>query len=449
MGARWGSLRVRRTNRLEGVVTAPPSKSYTHRALIIGSLSREAWIRNPLLSQDNRATMDVLRTLGAAIKLSPQVSTPSLHINGFQRNPAIDGKTVNVGESGTLLRFLPSVASLGEGTIRIEGRGTLLQRPCGPILKVLRKMGVGASARNDRLPITLVGNGEFRGGRIVVDASQSSQAISSILMVAPYATQDTEIVVKGRLVSMPYIDVTMDVMQRAGVHVEAEKTSAGRYGRFFVRCGQSYHGWNGRTPFHVPGDFSSGGFLLAAACLVDSRVTVRGFAKDRQGDRVIVEVLKKMGGHVKEMRDGKSKSYLVEGPADLRAVEFDGGDYPDLCPIVAMLGAFAEGRTEIRNIGHLTIKESDRIGQTVRIIRELGGKVESGPSWLRVFGNPRAMHGGGSINPSGDHRLAMAAVVAGLRLGQVEVQDPGCIAKSYPGFVKDLRSIGASISPTA
>ena len=226
-------LKVEKTPHLRGALEAPASKSYTIRAILAASLNGKIRIINPLFSQDTQAAIKALEALGARIRKREG----SLQVRGFQGRPPLKDQGVVVGESGTLLRLILPIIALGKGEFKINGRGTLLKRPNKPIVEALLSLGVDikGKGRNSHLPITIHGKGAIPGGKVAVSANLSSQTISSLLMVSAFALRDTTIIIKDKVVSRPYIDITLDVLNRAGVKIQRRG-----YGRFFVKSGQGF-----------------------------------------------------------------------------------------------------------------------------------------------------------------------------------------------------------------
>lgn len=422
------NLRVEKTPFLKGMVQAPPSKSYTIRALIAAGLNGNARILNPLLSEDTIAAVKALKALGSAVRRRRY----SLEVRGFKGRPVLSGGVINVGESGTLLRMILPVAALLRGKCRIDGRGTILKRTNKPIAQALLSMGVAVRAKEEdfRLPIIIEGCGRIKGGEVKVSGKISSQAISSLLSVAGLAEKDVHIRVSGMVVSRPYIDITLDVLRQAGIKVRKKG-----YGDFYIKSGQAFRF---REDFTVHGDYSSAAFLIAAACLLKSEVVITDMARDKQGDRRIINILNRMGARIKH----SGNEVRIRGPFSLKGLDIDCSDTPDLVPILAVIGCFASGRTRLYNIGHLAHKESNRVTEPAGELRKLGADISIGADNLII--RESALRPG-TVCSRSDHRIAMSLAVAGLRTGGVTIQGAGAINKSYPDFIRDMRSLGAKI----
>lgn len=425
------NLSVNHTDSIRGVVKASPSKSYTHRAILVGSMSGRTVISNPLMCDDTRHTIRTCKRLGARITRHGN----TLIVRGFDAGRRLNGpRHLNVGESGTLLRFVLPILAYGKGIFTVTGEGTLKARPNKAIVEVLRAWGVNIEGRGDeqKTPLRVSAVGALKGGRARVDGSMSSQVISALLIAAPFADNDTTLEIAGTLVSRPYVDVTLDVLGQAGITVE-------RRGYKFFKV-SSRQRFQPGTAFAIHGDYSSSAFLLAAAVLLKSDVTVTDLVEDKQGDKRIIGILRRMGARVE--RDGNSAR--VRGPFELKGIDINCRDIPDLVPILTVLGCFAEGRTRIHDIEHLAIKESNRIAQPAGELIKLGANISLRNREIVV---KQSRLKSGRVSSWGDHRIAMSLTVAGLRIPRgIIVADAHCISKSYPRFVADMRKLRADIA---
>jgi 3-phosphoshikimate 1-carboxyvinyltransferase len=410
-------------SKVSGTIRAPPSKSYTHRAIILAALSGgPCLVRRPLQSEDTDATVAGMAAFGAAIRGDGddlRVSAESLH------TPA---KPIDARNSGTTLRLLAGVASLQAGETTLTGDSSLRRRPMGPLVDALNRLGARARARgaDGRPPVDV--RGLLGGGDVSVPGNVSSQFLSSLLIACPLAPRPSEIRVLPPFRSEPYVDATRHLLNAFGVEVSRADDT------FRVPGSQLYR----PADVDVPGDFSSAAFPLVAAALTEGDVRVIGLDADApQGDRRIVDLLRAFGARV----DGGPDSVRVRG-GPLVAQTVDVGATPDLFPILAVLATQAEGETRFVNGDQLRLKESDRIASTVAMLRALGGRAEPTPDGCAVWG-PSTLHGG-SVDSTGDHRILMAAGVAGLVAhGAVDISDPWCFRVSYPAYLDDLRALGA------
>jgi 3-phosphoshikimate 1-carboxyvinyltransferase len=413
---------------LKGRISAPPSKSYTIRAVIAAGLDARVKVINPLFSEDTLAAISALKKLGAVINKVGSF----LQIKGFRGRPLLKNGRINVGESGTLLRLMLPIIGLGKGRFLIDGRGTLLDRPNKSIAEALLSLGLDLKGRGSdyRLPIAIDGKGHILGGTLKVSARMSSQAISSLLTVAGLAERDVTLMVDGNPVSRPYIDITLDVLKWAGIKIHRQ-----RYKEFFIPAGQAF---KPKKDFVVHGDYSSAAFLITACCLIKSDVVITDLVEDEQGDRKIIHILRRMGAKISHINNEVS----IKGPFDLRGIDIDCSDTPDLVPILAVAGCFAKGKTRIYNIGHLAYKESNRIQTPADELRKLEARIMAGEDSLTIRESSLRP---AEVSGCNDHRITMALAVCGLRIGGVTIKGPECICKSYPRFILDMKSLGAEI----
>jgi len=420
---------VENTNNLEGVVSAPPSKAYTHRMLIAASLSNgTSKIFNPLVSDDTQATLNAIKALGAETELQENRWT----IHGQEKLKTPD-YPIDCRESGSTLRFMIPVAALANGPSTFIFGASFEKRPVAPLLESLKELGVESAIQQKKnaSSVTVYG-GEIRGGKTSIRGDISSQFISGLLFACPKAKEDTEVTVTTMLESKGYVEMTMEVLTKHGVKASA----APDLSRLWIPSKQSY------TPCNhtVPGDFSSAAFLLAAAAITSSRVTVKNLDYQTfQGDKAIVDILEKMGSAVKV----GDKFVEVEGK-QLTAVDVDAKDIPDLVPVCTVLACYATGTSEIYNAKRLRYKESDRLGSLHTELKKMGADIVMKEDGLTIKGSC-AMHGA-SVDPHNDHRIAMACAVAALGArGETKIQNVECINKSYPQFFSDLRLLGANV----
>ncbi len=418
---------VENTDHLEGVVSAPPSKAYTHRMLIAASLSNgTSKIFNPLLSDDTQATLEAVKALGAETELHENYWT----IHGQETLKTPD-QPIDCRESGSTLRFMIPVAALAPGHSTFLFGASFERRPVAPLLESLKELGVESTIQRNNSSVMVRGGG-IRGGKTSIRGDISSQFISGLLFACPKANEDTEIAVTTKLESKGYVEMTFEVLVEHGLEgaVNPELSC------LWIPANQSY-----RPCDHtVPGDFSSAAFLLAAAAVTSSRVTVKNLEyQTAQGDRAIVSILEEMGAAVK-IRDN---SVEVDG-GQLVGVDIDAKDIPDLVPVCAVLACYAEGRSEIYNAKRLRYKESDRLDSISTELKKMGADIIVNEDGLTINGSS-GLHGA-TIDPHNDHRIAMACAVAALgAVGETKIQNVECINKSYPQFFSDLRVLGANV----
>ena len=413
---------VFRGGRAEGKVSPPPSKSHTHRAIIMSALSEgRCEVSSPLISFDTRATMDAVRAMGAVVterEGSVTVECESLHA---------PDRTIDVMNSGTTMRLMTGISSLFSEKVVLTGDSSIQKRPMGPLLDSLSAAGVECSSNGGKPPVEV--RGPITGSELVIDGGVSSQFVSSLIMSSPLTGRPTDVRITGHLVSKPYIDITTSMMGKFGVEVTEE-------GNVFHAEPQHYR----PTDYRVPADFSSSAFPLVAGGIA-GRVTARGMdMSDPQGDRKIIDVLKEAGCDVEVSGD----EVTCSNTGRLEGAEIDMGDIPDLFPVVAVLLSTAKGRSRLYGAPHLRFKESDRIALTENMLRTLGADIRGTEDGCVIEGVER-LHGG-RIEHNGDHRMMMAAAVASLVSdGPVSMENDACWNVSYPGFPEQMRSIGMDI----
>lgn len=404
---------------ISGTLSSTPSKSHTHRAFFLSALAKgESVVSNCLFSADTESTLDVIRSMGA----KADIEEGNVVIKG--RELHAPKNTVDVKNSGTTLRIFAGLASMFDEKIVITGDETIVKRPMKPLLDALSEMGVSCSSDNGRPPVEI--KGRNKGGKVTVDGGISSQFITSLLMMSPVLSDDTEITVTGNIVSRPYLDITVHMMKLFGTEVKEEGQ------KFKIRGGTGYK----PCRYRVPGDYSSAAYPLVAGAM-GGTVSVGGLdANDPQGDKIITDILKNAGASVTVAGDTVS----VRSNA-LCAADIDVGKCPDLFPILAVLMSVAEGESRLYGAPHLKFKESDRIQTTVDMLKAIGADIEATDDGCIIKGRKKL--NGGTVNNRGDHRIMMAAAVASISCtGPVIMDNLECCSVSYPGFIEDMQKIG-------
>ncbi len=416
---------------VDATVTLPGSKSITNRALIIASLASGAsTITGALRSRDTDLMIDALRTLGIEIVAADDDETT------LRVTPApLHGGSVECGLAGTVMRFVPPLAALAAGEVSFDGDEQARIRPLDTILDALR--AVGAEIGGSALPFTMRGTGSLRGGSVEIDASGSSQFVSGLMLSAAAFDEGIEIHHTGKPVpSMPHIDMTVEMLRRAGVRVDTPE-SGGDANTWRVYPGPI-------TPIEwiIEPDLSNATPFLAAAAVTRGRVRVPNWPESttQPGD-AIREILALMGARV----DLTAGTLTVEGPDTLRGIDFDLHDVGELTPTVAALAALAEGPSILRGIAHLRGHETDRLAALTTEIVRLGGRAVETDDGIRI--DPAPLHGG-SWRAYADHRMATAGAIVGLRVPGVEVDDIGTTAKTLPGFEKLWAAMLATTTPS-
>jgi len=400
----------------DGRISIPGSKSYTHRALVAAALSNGCCrIDNPLRSEDTRLTAAALRSWGIGI----DSTAAGYLVRGVGGAFAPRREPVDLNNSGTSMRLLIAAAVLGQGRYVLTGSERMHQRPVGDLINALRQAGADVvSLDNNGCPPVAVVGGTLRGGPVRIDCHLSSQFLSGLLFVAPFAPLGMDIHVSAGPVSTPYIDMTLAVMAAFGIRVARDG-----YRHFRVDGKQTYRA----TDLVVAADASNAGYFWAAAAVTGRRIKVPGLGKTTcQGDIGFVDILAQMGCTVAHEPDG-----IAVAGGDLTAVDVDMSSMPDLVPTLAVVAAFARGRTRIRNVSHLKAKESDRLAAVTTELRKMGIRAGSDADSLTVTGGPAR---GAVIDTYDDHRIAMSFAVAGLKIPGMKIRNESCVAKSFPGF---------------
>ncbi len=403
----------------DGAVTAPPSKSDVHRAIICAALSKGKSTISPVaLSNDIKATINCIKALGAYAEIENNVLT----IDGTDM---LKNKTalLDCGESGSTLRFFIPVAALGAVNATFTGSGRLPQRPIGIYTDALPKKGVTCKTQGG-LPLEI--SGQLESGRYEVPGNVSSQFITGLLLALPLLDGDSDIILTSPIESVGYINMTIYTMSKFGVEVETTD-----YG-WHIKGNQSYT----PTEYTTDGDWSQAAFFMVSGALGKS-VTINGVNKDSaQGDKKIAEILAQFGAEVIQ-----TDTNVTVKSRKMHAITIDASQIPDLVPVLAVCASFAEGTTKIINAERLRIKECDRLTATAELINNLGGNVKELKDGLEITGVEKLT--GGKVDGYNDHRIVMSAGVCASRLeGTIESTHAMSINKSYPDFYIDYNSIG-------
>ena len=412
---------------LAAALAAPASKSVTNRALLVAALARGvSSLHGPLASQDTEAMIRAATGLGAEVSWSQG----DLVVEGTGGRTGPRGGPIDAGLSGTTLRFAVAAATAFDRPITLTGQPPLLRRPLGALLDALRSLGAGVEDAGGFAPVTI--QGPLTGGEVTVDVSGSSQFLSAVLLAAPYAHSDVIARAEGE-VAGAYIEMTVDVMRRWGAEVVSEGPS-----RWRVTAGRPY---SARTE-PVEYDASAAAHLFALAAAAGGSVTVTNAAPSTlQPDARIVEVLMAFGCEVHEEEGAVS----VQGPERLDPVTADLSAMPDQLPTVAVLAALAPGTSTITGAAVTRGHETDRIAAVAAELTKVGVAVQELPDGLVITGG--TVTGPARLSTYDDHRLAMAFAALALRVEGIVIDDPGCVAKTYPGFWDDLAAAGAVLTP--
>ncbi len=412
-------------------LNVPGSKSHTNRALLLAALAEGVTtLQGALFSDDTLYFAQALGQLGFVVELEPRAQTITVHGLGG-RIPASRARLL-IGNAGTAARFLTAMLTLGQGEYHLDGVQRMRQRPIGDLVNALNQLGARVSAashRNSLCPPVTVRASGLPGGWCSLSGGVSSQFLSALLMAAPYARQPVEIRVVGPMNSKPYVDLTLGVMADFGVTVERQG-----YASFRVEP----------QPYHAPGDYpieadaSAASYFFAAPAVCGGWVEVANLSRAaRQGDIAFLGVLEQMGCTVRERAGG----IRVQSPESdsLRGVEVDMSDFSDTFLTLAAIAPFAKTPTTIRGVASSRLKETDRVAAAVTELRRLGVKVDEHPDGLTVY--PSADLRPARIHTYDDHRVAMAFALVGLRLPGVEIENPGCVAKTFPAYFEVLEQM--------
>jgi len=418
-------------SKIRGSAEAPPSKSYTHRAIILASLAKgRSVIENALISDDTAYTLNACKALG----VKAERAGTRITIEGSGGALKGGGK-VFVGNSGTTIRLMSSIAALADGDTLFDGTREMRRRPMEDLLDALKQLGIEAeSLEGNGCPPIHVHGGGLRGGTVKISGETSSQFVSSLLLACPYAQKPTRIKVIGGLNSKPYVDVTLDLMRTFGV-----KAKNNHYREFLVPVG----GYSARK-YSVEGDYSSASYFFGGAAVTSSQLAIEGVNRNSvQGDKIFLDVLKKMGCGV----TWAGRKVVVKGPAALKAIRINMGDYPDLVPTLAAVAAFAKGTTKITGVGHLKFKETDRLKAPAAELKKTGIKVEIGRDSMAIRGVYPQKPRGAAFETYKDHRMAMSLATLALGAeGTSVIRDAECVSKSFPGYFQRMKKLGAKIS---
>jgi 3-phosphoshikimate 1-carboxyvinyltransferase len=406
---------------IDAIVSVPGSKSLTNRALVVASLAEgKSRLSNVLHSDDTRYMMSHLRTLGVSL----QATDDEVEIEGLGGNFRPVQAALFCGNAGTTVRFLTAFCALVPGAQVVTGDRRMQTRPIRDLVDALTALGVGIECVNGCPPVT-VRSGVLPGGRVQVQANLSSQYLSAILMVAPYAQQPIGIEAAGTMVSETYIELTREVMAAFGVAVDRPDQ------RHFHIPRRRYQGRN----FAIEGDATSAGYWWALAALTASRVTVKNIQpSSHQGDIELLPILERMGCTIT-----RQQGVTVQGPGRLKSPGVvDMNRLPDGVMTLAVLAALAQGETRIVNVANLRVKESDRLAALVAELRRVGIEAEELPDGIRIRGGePHSA----DIETYDDHRMAMSFAMLGARVPGIRIGTPECVSKSYPTFFEELQAM--------
>ena len=448
------NLKIKNFSKINGAVKAPSSKSYSHRAVILATLSEgKSKLFDVLYSEDVLSTIRACEALGAKIDKKKEIilkgdksqTVDYLEVYGtggklhnISKDPSSD--MVDLANSGTTLRIMTSVAALSDNEVIFTGDDSLKTRPMGALIDALEALGVKIESLggNNKAPLKVYPG--YEGGQTDILGSISSQFISSILISAPLSKKGVELEVYPEFVSKPYVDMTISILEKFGIRIEEENY------QFHETCKKEHTDCLGvkfnvkpqkytASDYIVEGDYSSASYLLAATAIAGGYVRVENlFSDSKQGDKFILDVLEDMGANVTVFDDYVS----LRSDGNLKGIDVNLANAPDLLLTVAVLGAVAEGKTTITGVSHGRLKETDRIDTTCRELEKLGCKLEEFEDGMTIYGQTI---GDGVVESHNDHRLAMAFSLLGLKY-DVEVENGECFDVSFPNFIEIMGEIG-------
>jgi 3-phosphoshikimate 1-carboxyvinyltransferase len=414
---------------LPGLPTAtihvPGSKSITNRALVLAALTGEGGVtelRGALHSEDTEVMVAALRQLGFRVATDWESSVIRVAGTQGQLIPAREADLF-VGNSGTSMRFLTALCSLGHGRYRLDGVPRMRERPIEDLLAALGQLGVRATSEKENgCPPVIIEADGLRGGHVRIRGDISSQFLSGLLLVAPFASSQVMIEVDGPLVSWPYVSMTVQMLRQWTLQVEADFARGFKVARWRR---------SGLARYDIEPDASAASYFWAAAAIAGGQVKVSGLtSRSLQGDVRFADVLEEIGCPVVRADSG----ITVRG-ALLHGIEIDMNDISDTVMTLAAVACFAEGPTRIRNVAHIRHKETDRLRALATELRRIGAEVDEQTDGLTIV--PRPLHGA-EIETYNDHRMAMSLALVGLRVPGIVLRNPACVAKTYPNFFEDL-----------
>ena len=422
-------LRLDPIRRISGSITLPGSKSLSNRVLLLAMLSEgETFIENLLDSDDVRRMIDAL----AKLKISYEENRPNkkIRVKGEGGRIPIDEAELFLGNAGTAIRPLTAALTLGHGRFVLDGIKRMRERPIQDLLNGLNQLGAQVRSINNTgcPPVEIIANG-LPGGITELSGAISSQYLSAILLTSPYAQTPVEIRIKDHLVSIPYVEMTIKLMNRFGVKVDVTED----FKRFHINAPQSY-----KSPgtYFVEGDASSASYFLAGAAITGGTITVIGCGTDSlQGDARFAKIMEMMGAEVQ----WEPNQITVRGSGNLRGIDVDMNEMPDAAMTLAVAALFAKGTTAIRNIYNWRLKETERLQAVSSELQKLGATIEEGEDYIII--KPPEQLLPAEIATYDDHRMAMAFSLAACGGVPITILDPSCVSKTFPDYFDQLSKL--------
>jgi 3-phosphoshikimate 1-carboxyvinyltransferase len=435
-------LKIHPISKLQGEITAPSSKSYSHRAFIAASLAKEvSIIKNPLISGDVEVTINILNALGHRIT---KLSEESYMVKSNKEKIKNVKEILDCKNSGTSIRIFCALALLIDGGLTFSGEFLKRRRPILPLLNALESIGGVYNLSDEILTVKRKGK---NCNPIELPGNISSQFITALLIACPLFTckkkSSITINITSPITSYPYVKITLDVLRSFGINIQ-ENLKENRIGKYIISCEQNYRA----QTYEIPGDFSSASFIIAAAVIApeDSKIIINNLNFDKpQGDQRVIEILQRMGAKIEVFKDKNSISVfgnLKKYP--LTGTTIDIGDTPDLFPILSVVGAFADGKTELFNASNIRKKESDRLSLVAQGLSKMGVNVKEEKDKLTIYHSEELK--GSEIVHERDHRIAMAFTIAALYAKTPsKISNFKVVKDSYPNFIEDIEKLGAKI----
>ncbi|MFH1834394.1 MAG: 3-phosphoshikimate 1-carboxyvinyltransferase [bacterium] len=418
---------------LDARVAIPGSKSITNRALPVAALADgPSRLTGVLFADDTRHMLDALERLGIQVSADPPACT--VEVRGCGGHLPASEAQLYCGNSGTTIRFCTALCALGYGEYTLDGMARMRARPIGALVQALQTLGTPVEyLEEEGYPPLCVRARGLTGGEVHFDSPPSSQMVSAVLMAAPCARRDVMLEVRGQLVSTPYVQMTLAVMEAFGASTVDHLQSG--VARYVVPAPQPYRA----REYAIEPDASNASYFLAAPAVAGGQVTVEGLGTASiQGDARFVDVLERMGCRVERA----SARLTVHGPEPGRrlcGVDLDLNHMPDMVQTLAVVALFAEGPTRVRNVANLRVKETDRLAALACELSKMGAEIDMEPEGLTV--HPPAEVLPAEIETYDDHRMAMSFALASLRVEGMIIKDPGCVSKTFPDFFERWRAL--------
>ena len=415
---------IKNTEKTNGSVILPGSKSITNRAIIIAALAKgKSLLKGALDSIDTKMMLQAWKNLGIQMEHTKQ----GIQIKGSGGVLKLINKPLYVENAGTVSRFMTAALNLGTGRYTLLGNQRMSKRPIKDLLDALRQIGCDILDIEGTgcFPLEIEAKG-IQGGHVEIQGEKSSQYISAIMLSAPYAIKDTYIHIKGKLVSKTYVNMTMQMMESFGVNLFWDDERCIK-----IPSGQCYQS----REYNIEGDASSASYFFGLAAITKGKIKIQGIARDSiQGDIGLVTILEKMGCSVEE----QDSDLVIQG-RKLKGITVDMNTMSDVAPTLAVVAMFAEGTTKIKNVWNMRIKECDRISALNREMTKLGAKVIEKQEGLEILGQQN--YSGASLDTYDDHRMAMSLSLAGILIPNIFINDPNCVRKTFPNYFEMFEKI--------